>query len=118
MPTLKMILGLAVIVALFFVGLKVIPVYFNNYEFEDAIKSEALQSTYSTRTPDDIRDAVIKRAHDCDIPLTPKQVYVARTGVNGNGSLVIEVNYTATIDLPGYSTTVEFHPSTKNKGVF
>lgn len=118
MPTLKMIAGLAVMVAMVVVGVKVIPVYFANYQLEDAIKNEALQSTYSTRTPDDIRDAVIKRAHECDIPLTAKQVHVARTGVNGNGSLIIEVSYTATIDLPGYSTTVEFNPSTKNKGVF
>jgi hypothetical protein len=118
MSTLKMVLGLAVVVAMVVVGAKVIPVYFANYQLEDAIKTEALTSTYSTRTVDDIRDEVIKRAKDCDVPLTAKQVHVARTGYNGNGSLVIEVNYTATIDLPGYSTTVEFHPSTKNKGVF
>jgi YbbR domain-containing protein len=118
MSTLKMILGLAVVVAMIVVGVKVIPVYFNNYQFEDAIKTEALTATYSTRTPDDIRDDVIKHAHDCDIPLTAKQVHVTRTGYNGTGSLIIEVNYTATIDLPGYSTTIEFNPSTKNKGVF
>lgn len=113
-----MIGGLAVIAALFIVGWAVIPPYFNNYQFEDALKNEALQSTYSTRSVDDIRDAVIKSAHDCDIPLTTKQVHVARTGVNGNGNLLIDVSYTATINLPGYSTTIEFHPSTKNKGVF
>jgi hypothetical protein len=118
MSTLKMIVGLAVVVAMVVVGVKVIPVYFANYQLEDVIKTEALQSTYSTRTPDDIRDAIIKRAKDCDIPLTAKQVHVARSGSNGTGSLVIEVRYTATIDLPGYSTTVEFNPSTKNKGVF
>jgi hypothetical protein len=118
MTTLKMMLGVAVVVAMIAVGVKVIPVYFNNYQFEDAIKSEALQSTYTSRSVDDIRDAVIKKAHDCDIPLTAKQVHVSRTGINGNGNLVIDVNYTATIDLPGYSTTVEFNPSTKNKGVF
>jgi hypothetical protein len=118
MTTLKMILGLGVMVAMIVVGMRVIPVYFNNYQFEDAIKSEALQSTYSSRSVDDIRDEVIKRGKDCDIPLTAKQVHVARTGMNGNGSLIIEVNYTANIDLPGYSTTVEFNPSTKNKGVF
>jgi hypothetical protein len=67
---------------------------------------------------DDIRDDVIKHGRDCDIPLTAKQVHVSRTGYNGSGSLIIEVSYTATIDLPGYSTTVEFNPSTKNKGVF
>jgi hypothetical protein len=113
-----MAFGLAVMAAMVIVGVKVVPVYFNNYEFEDAVKNEALQATYSSRTEDDIRDTVIKRAKDYDIALTPKQVKVSRTGQNGNGNLSIDVVYTMDINLPGYSTTVEFHPSSSNKGVF
>lgn len=118
MGTLKLILGVGLIVMLGFLGLKVVPVFFSNYQFEDFIKEEALHSTYSTLSEDDIRDTVIKHAHDYDIDLTAKQVHVSRTGSNGTGSLTIEADYTVSIDLPGYSTTVEFHPSTKNKGVF
>ena len=77
-----------------------------------------MQSTYTTRTEDDIRDAVIKEARKYDIALTPKQVHVSRVGTIASGSLTIEADYTVPIDLPGYSTTLEFHPSTKNKGVF
>ena len=118
MATFKMILGVGMIVMVAFLGIKTIPVFFSNYQFEDFIKEEALHSTYSTRSEDDIRDAVIKHAHDYDIDLTAKQVHVSRTGSNGNGSLTIEADYTVSIDLPGYSTTVDFHPSSKNKGVF
>ena len=35
-----------------------------------------------------------------------------------NGSITIEVDYSVPLDLPGYSTTLDFHPSTKNKGVY
>ncbi len=118
MATLKLILGVGVIVAVAFVGMKTIPVFFSNYQFEDFIKEEALHSSYSTRSEDDIRATVIKHAQDFDISLTPAQVHVSRTGINGNGTLTIEADYSAPIDLPGYSTTVEFHPSSKNKGVF
>jgi hypothetical protein len=118
MATLKLIFGVGVMVAVAFLGIKIVPVFFSNYQFEDFIKEEALHSSYSTRTEDDIRGAVIKHARDYDIPLTPQQVHVSRTGVNGNGSLTIEVEYSVSIDLPGYSTTIDFHPSTKNKGVF
>jgi len=113
-----MLLGVVVVVAFIFVAFKMIPPYFSNYEFEDAIKNEAVQSTYSTRTEDDIRDTILKKAHEYDIPLTTKQVHVTRTGSNGAGLLVIEANYTVPVDFPGYSMTLEFHPSTKNKGVF
>lgn len=118
MATLKLILGVGAIVIVAFLGVKTIPAFFSNYQFEDFIKEEALHSTYSTRSEDDIRDAVIKHARDLDISLTPAQVHVSRTGMYGNGSLTIEAQYSVLIELPGYSTTVEFHPSSKNKGVF
>jgi hypothetical protein len=118
MGSMKMIGGFALFVAMAIVGIKIVPVYFSNYQFEDSIKNEALQSTYGSRSEDDIRDAVIKHAKEYDIPLTTKQVHVQRTGTNGAGSLSIEVDYSVPINLPGYSTTVEFHPSSKNKGVY
>lgn len=118
MATLKLIFGFAVFVALALVGLKVIPPYFANYELEDSLKTEALQATYTTRTEEDIRETVIKQARNYDIALTPKQVKVTRVGGFGTGTLNIEADYSVPIELPGYSTTLEFHPSTKNKGVF
>lgn len=118
MATLKLILGVGVLVFVVIVGIRVAPPFFSNYEFEDSIKNEALQSTYSTRTEDDIRESVIKHARDYDILLTPKQVHVSRSGGFGTGTLDIEAEYSVPLDLPGYSTTLEFHPSSKNKGTF
>ena len=118
MVTLKLIFGVAIFAALVMVGIKIIPPFFSNYELEDAIKTEALQSTYTARTEEDIRDTVIKQARNYDIALTPKQVHVSRVGGMGNGSLAIDAEYSVPIELPGYSTTLGFHPSTKNRGVF
>ncbi len=69
------------------VCLKLIPPFFSNYELEDAIKNEATQSTYSARSEDDIRDAIIKTARNYDIALTPKQVHVSRIGGFGTGAV-------------------------------
>jgi hypothetical protein len=118
MATLKLIFGIALFAAVGLVCFKLIPPYFANYEFEDSIKTESIQATYTSRSEDDIRDAVVKEARNYDIPLTAKQVKVSRVGGLGTGSLNIEADYTVPIDLPGYSTTIEFHPSTKNKGVY
>jgi hypothetical protein len=118
MASVKLAFGVAVFAALVFAGIKIIPPFFSNYELEDTIKTEALQATYSSRTEDDIRTAIIKQARNYDIMLTPKQVLVTRAGGFGNGVLNIEADYSVPIDLPGYSTTLEFHPSSKNKGVF
>jgi len=118
MATLKLIFGVAIFGLVALAGIKIVPPFFSNYELEDAIKTEALQSTYSARTEDDVREAIIKQARNYDIALTPKQVHVSRVGGFGNGSLTIEADYSVPVDLPGYSTSLEFHPSSKNKGVY
>lgn len=118
MATFKLLLGIGVFLAMILVGIKVVPPCFANYEFEDTLKADAVQLTYSTRTEEDIRNVVIKHAQDYDIPLTPQQVHVSRTGGFGTGTLNIEAEYSVPIELPGYSTTINFHPSSSNKGVY
>ena len=118
MATLKLVLGFGVFVAMILAGIKVVPPFFSNYEFEDALKEEALQSTYTSRSEEDIRKAVIKHAHEYDIALTPQQIKVSRIGGFGTGALTIEAQYSVPVDLPGYSTTFNFHPSSSNKGIY
>ncbi|MGA3196626.1 MAG: hypothetical protein ABSD39_16635 [Terriglobales bacterium] len=115
---MKLVLGFGVFIAMILAGIKVIPPYFANYEFEDTLKQEALQSTYSSRSEEDIRKAVMKHAHEYDIPITPQQVKVSRIGGFGTGTLNIEAEYSVPVDLPGYSTSLSFHPSSSNKGIY
>jgi hypothetical protein len=118
MATLKLIFGFAIFGAVVLIGVKLIPPFFANYELEDAIKTESTQSTYSTRSEDDIRESIIKQARGYDIILSPKQVHVQRLGGFGQGTLAIDAEYSVPIDLTVYSTTIDFHPSSKNKGVY
>jgi len=118
MATLRLVVGFGVFALVALVCWKLIPPFFSNYELEDAIKNDALQATYSMRSEDDIRETVIKHARNYDIELTPKQVRVTRTGSYGNGTLTIEAEYSVPVDFPGYTTNLEFHPSSNNKGVF
>jgi hypothetical protein len=118
MATLKLVSGFAIIGLAIFVCCKLIPPFFANFELEDAMKTEATQSTYSTRTEEDIRASIIKVARNYDIPLTPQQVRVMRIGGYGVGTLSIDAEYTVPLDLVGYSTILNFHPGSQNKGVF
>ncbi|MGB9202551.1 MAG: hypothetical protein WCB94_01120 [Terriglobales bacterium] len=119
MATLKLVFAVAIFGLVILVGIKVVPPYFSNYEFQDAVKTEALQSTYTSRSEEDIRTAIIKQAHSYDIELTDKQVHVSRSGTGiGNGSIAIECDYSVPIELPGYSTDLEFHVSSKNRGIY
>ena len=118
MGTLKMLLGLFVIVAAFYVSAKLVPPYFNNYEFTDAVKDEATRDSYSTKTEDEIRKAIFKKAQEYDIPLAQDEIGVQRTGLQFNGTVVVKAVYVVHVDLPGYPLDLHFDASTQNKGVF
>jgi len=118
MGTIKMVLGIGVMVATVYLIAQLAPPYFANYQFQDAIRNEATLNTYNTKPEEAIRDTIYKKAQDLDILLTKEQIKVKRTGPLGSGSLVIDAEYTVHIDLPAYPLDLQFEAATTNKGVF
>lgn len=118
MGTFKLIAVLALLGFGVYVGAEVIPPYFSNYEFQDTIENEARMETYSTKSEEHIRDSILKRAQDLEIPVTRDQIKVQRIGQGGSGAVIIETDYTVHVDLPGYPLDLHFHPESRNKGVY
>ena len=114
MKTIRALSGLLIVVAIFYVAYKLVPPYFNEYQFEDAMGAEARYSAYNTqRTEQDIREAVSKKAQEYDIPLKPDDIHVQRNGAE----LAIWADYAVHVDLPGYPLDLQFHPNSKNKRI-
>jgi hypothetical protein len=109
---LKLIMTLAILAAMVFGAIKVVPVYFANYQLQDAIESESrfALTGYPKRSPDDIRDDVMKKAQDLGIPLQPDNVQVTV----GNGTVDIAANYSVSIDLGVTTWIPQFHPHADN----
>ena len=118
MGSVKLFLGIFVIVGGIYLGIKLIPPYFENYQFQDSLKDEATRDSYSPKTENDIRDAVFKKAQEYDIPLTQEGIHVTREGSNFNGTVIINAPYVVHVDIPGYPFDLHFEASTQNKGVF
>ena len=117
MGTIKMVLGIVVLVVTVYLIAELAPPYFSNYQFQDSIRNEATLNTYTTKPEDAIRDTLYKKAQDLDIPLTKEQIKVKRTGPLGSGSIVIDAEYTIHVDLPYYPLDLQFEAATNNKGV-
>src|SRR6185312_2101978 len=107
---MRLIIGVLFVVAAVVVGVAFVPPYWANYQFEDAIKTEALMATNSTKTEDAIRDSVYKRALDFGVPVDREKIKVTHIGQNGNGSVTIEAPYSVTINIPGYPVVLNFDP--------
>jgi len=92
-----------------------------NYELQDELKD--LASLNSARiglaapsSDDDLREAVIGKARAHDIELEPGQVDVERSGTAEVPVVYLAVHYRARVVLPGYSFTLYFAPTSRNKG--
>jgi hypothetical protein len=112
--TLKLIVALGVIAVGVYVGFQLVPPFFANYQFQDAIQNEAVLQSYSNKSEDEIRSTVFKKAQELEIPIREDQINVQRVGSGGSGSLAISVTYTVHLDLPYYPLDLEFHPASKS----
>jgi hypothetical protein len=95
-----------------YVGFQVVPPFFANYQFQDAIQNEAVLQSYSNKSEDDIRTTIFKKAQDLNIPIQEDQIMVQRAG--GGGSLSISATYTVHLDLPYYPLDLVFRPASKS----
>ena len=118
MGTLKAFFGIFVIVAAVYVGAKLVPPYFNNYQFKDAVKDEATRDSYSPKNEQAIRTAIFKQAQNYDIPISEDDIVVQRSGLQFNGTVSVRAVYVVHVDLPMYPLDLHFDASTENKGVF
>jgi hypothetical protein len=109
---LNLMITLAVMAAMVFGAIKIVPVYFANYEFQDALDSESrfALTGYPKRNEEDIRDDIMKKAQDLGIPAKREAIQVSL----GNGKVDLSLDYSVPIDLVVYQWTPEFHPHADN----
>jgi len=112
MPRFKTLLGLAILAALVFLCIKLVPPYFANYEFQDDIDNIARYATYAqAKTEDDVRSDVLAKARERGIELTGDQVAVSKD----NSGVNINVNYEVVVPVPGYVFRMKFNPTAGNR---
>lgn len=107
---LKLVAFLALLVAVIYTGVKVIPILVNNMQFQDAIESTARFASVNRQSVDDIRTAVLKEAQNEDIPIAANDIHVKGDG----GHVEIAADYSVTVNLVVYQWTLNFHPYARN----
>ncbi len=108
----KAVVWILILVALIYVSFRVVPVYLNNYQLEDAIKSEALYATYQRKAASDIRKTIYTKARDIGIQQIRQEDIRVETA---QGMVSISVSYTVPIEFPGYTWNLNFNTATTNR---
>lgn len=110
MGRIKALLGFALVVAFGYAAWVMGPAYIANYQFQDDLNTELRFMQNDRKSDDDIKAAIVKKALDEGFVLTPEQIRITRV----NKTMTVQVDYSVHVDLPGYSTDLQFHPTASN----
>jgi hypothetical protein len=116
MGTLKAIGGFLVLVFVVVALFEVAPPLMANYSFQDDLRQVSMMDGAAyQKTEDDVRNDVMRKVQEHELPIQPKQVTVQRIGSPGMMAVYVAVDYTVTVNLPGYSFDMHFNPTSGNK---
>ena len=110
---LKAVAWTAILAAFVYVCIRVVPLYFNDYQFRDAMQTAARFASVNRQSPEDIRKNLLKEAEKAEMPIRLEDIKVSSRG----GRVDIEANYSVTVDLHVYQWTLHFHPTASNSAL-
>ena len=90
--------GLFVLAMTVYLGFKTIPVMVRGYEFRDFLEEQARFAAVR-KEDDDVREAVIRKARELELPVQGKNIKILRTSTRFD----IAVRYTVPIETPVYT---------------
>ena len=97
--SIRGLIALVMIAGMVYVSMKFIPVRAAAYQFNDAIRDEVVYVSNRRTTDDQIMNNLLDRAAVLGLPITREMIQIQRTG--RNKYIVIEANYTVTVELLG-----------------
>ena len=109
----KTIAWLVIFGSMVYVGIRVVPILYNEYLFTDAMQTAARFGSANRQSVDDIRKAVVTEAKSDDIPVQPEDIHIESAG----GNVQISTSYSVTVDLQVYQWTLNFHPTASNNAL-
>lgn len=109
----KLFLLLMLLGSMIFAGIRVLPVYIDNYQIQDAVQSEARFAIGNRLLAKDVRADVLKKINEIGIPATEDDLKVTATP----GSVQITLDYSVPIDLLVYKYTKDFHIYADNRSI-
>jgi YbbR domain-containing protein len=110
---LKTVFALAIVAALVFAVVKIVPVYVTNYQLQDSMQEEATFASVNRKSADQIKTDMEKRLENLGISVDPSTIEVSAFG----GNVQISLEYTIPVDLTVYQLQLHFHPQADNASI-
>jgi hypothetical protein len=108
LPLWRLIAAILVLLCMAGILLALAPVYFEDYQLRQYIRSLARGPNTLDET---LRSAILARARQLDLPVDPGDVRVTHP----DGKLHLQLDYKVQMDFPLYQVDIHFHPSATSR---
>ena len=116
MATIKALGGFLAIHFVVVACFEVAPPMMANYSFTDDLRNVALMDSGNfQKTEEDVRNDVMRKVKEQNLPIEPKQITVQRINTPGMSAIYVAADYSVTVSLPFYSFDMHFNPNSGNK---
>jgi hypothetical protein len=106
LPLWRLLAAILVLACMAGVLLALAPVYFEDYQLRQYIRSLARGPNAATTLDETLRSAVLARARQLDLPIDPGDIQISHPG----GKLEVQMKYAVQMDFPLYQVDLHFHP--------
>jgi len=103
---LRQAAGVAVLVVLVVLGVRLIPIYIHNQELQQFVEDGTHRAAAPTSSDDVLRSWVLTKAADLELPVVADNVHIQRSPE----AVHVEVRYSVRVDLPLYTVDLHFYP--------
>ena len=110
---------LAILASLLFVAVKIVPLYFTNYQLQDSMQTEARFAVANRKSEQDVRDDITKKMQELGVAAKPEDLKVSfqDLGTGMSGVVTISLDYSVPVDLLVYQFDLPFHARGDNKTI-
>jgi hypothetical protein len=91
--------GVVVLAVFIYLGVKIVPLLINVYEFRDSIEEQARFAALPRHDDDVVKKSILRKAQELALPVGSKDVIVNRSSTR----IDIQVKYTLPIETPVYT---------------
>src|SRR5690348_5087523 len=110
---LKTLMALAIVFGMVFCGIKIVPIYVNNFELQESMQEESTYASVNRTSADDIRADLQNKLQNLNVAVDPASIQVS----SFQGNVKISLEYTVPVDLAVYQLQLHFHPHAHNASI-
>ncbi|MDA2913054.1 DUF4845 domain-containing protein [Acidobacteriia bacterium AH_259_A11_L15] len=112
---LNLLIALTIAAAIILVAVRIVPVYVQNYQFEEAMRTRAKFASVERKSPEAVRTELLKEARELGLPEPPK---LRLTVVPAPGGVRISSQYTVPVDLIFFQQNLNFSYRTETSTAY